>query len=120
MNSIRVLLTKGLFGSVLDETLKETLKSGVNNLEKAGSNENTDTLIQKFVDIAIPLSVVCAIALFVYGGYLMMSSQGNSEKIEEARSVIVNAVIGLVVILSSTAILFIINDALGLNIEVFK
>ncbi|MBP5204090.1 hypothetical protein J6Z48_00370 [bacterium] len=116
MDIVSKILTKGTLGS----SIWGTLESGVKNLETSNGNETTDTLIQKIVDVAIPLSVVCAFALFVYGGYMMMSSQGNTEKIEEARSVIVNAVIGLVVILSSTAILMIINEALGLNIEVFK
>ncbi len=77
---------------------------------------NEDTLTEKIIEIAIPLGVGCAVILLVYGGYMMMSSQGNPDKLQEARSIVTNAVIGLLVILLSVSILLIISNSLGLNI----
>lgn len=75
-----------------------------------------DTFTEKIIEIAVPLSIGCAVILLVYGGYMMMSSQGNPDKLQEARSIVTNAVIGLLVILLSVSILLIISNGLGLNI----
>ncbi|OGH64317.1 MAG: hypothetical protein A2821_04105 [Candidatus Magasanikbacteria bacterium RIFCSPHIGHO2_01_FULL_41_23] len=39
-----------------------------------------------------------------YGGYLIFSSAGDSEKVEHAKSIILNGVIGIIIVLSSYAI----------------
>ncbi|MDD2807820.1 MAG: MopE-related protein [Patescibacteria group bacterium] len=52
-----------------------------------------------------------AIILILYAGYTWMTSAGNEEKISRAKKIIVNAVIGLVIILTSFMIVsFIINS----------
>lgn len=75
-----------------------------------------DALVTTIIEISIPLGVACAVILLVYGGYIMMSSQGNPDKLQEARSVVTNAIVGLLVILLSVSILLIISNSLGLNI----
>jgi hypothetical protein len=53
---------------------------------------------------------VIAVAIIIYGGYLYMTSAGNPEKIDKAKKVLINATIGLIIILSSFAIAsFILN-----------
>jgi cell division protein FtsX len=47
---------------------------------------------------------------------MMMTSQGNPDKLQEAKQVITNAIIGFVVILLCVAILLLISNTLGLNI----
>lgn len=42
----------------------------------------------------------------------MSSSEGNPDKLQEAKSVITNAVIGLLVVLLSTVILLIIGNTI--------
>jgi hypothetical protein len=48
----------------------------------------------------------------------MISSQGNPEKLKDAKEMITNAIIGLVFILLSTAILALLSSLFDLGIEV--
>lgn len=45
-----------------------------------------------------------AVSFLIYGGFLWLTAAGNEERIEKAKRVIVNAVIGLVIVLLSWAI----------------
>lgn len=93
-----------------------SLGSQINESTDFSNVSNHNDLTKKIVEIAIPLGVGCAIILLVYGGYVMMSSQGNPDKLQEARSIVTNAIIGLLVILLSVSILLIISNSLGLDI----
>lgn len=96
-------------------SLGSSLSEKLQSLEDAtASNENDIVRIIK--DIAIPLSVICVVLLLVYGGYMLMSSKGDPDKLQEAKQVITNAIIGFVVILLCVAILILISNTLGLNI----
>ncbi|MBD3359101.1 MAG: hypothetical protein GF365_00110 [Candidatus Buchananbacteria bacterium] len=53
---------------------------------------------------------IIAVVIIIYGGYLYMTSAGNPEKVTKAKKVLINATIGLIIILSSFAIAsFILN-----------
>lgn len=75
-----------------------------------------DGLVDSIVGFAVPLSVVSVFVLLVYAGYLLISSQGNPDKLQEAKSIITNAIIGFVFILLSVTILVILSNTLGLGI----
>lgn len=47
---------------------------------------------------------VIFLGLIIYGGYVWMDARGNSEEAEKAKTIIINASIGLVIILASYAI----------------
>lgn len=101
---------------LVNRAFAASLGSQINsNVEFEKVNDQYD-LVEKIIAISVPLGVACAVILLVYGGYVMMSSQGNPDKLQEARSVVTNAVIGLLVILLSVSILLIIGKSLGLNI----
>ncbi len=58
------------------------------------------------VNAFLGLVGVVALSVILYGGFLWMTSGGNPQKIEKARSVIISGIIGLAVILSSLAIVW--------------
>ncbi|MBP9749109.1 hypothetical protein KBD18_02800, partial [Patescibacteria group bacterium] len=47
---------------------------------------------------------IIAVVLILYGGFLWMTSNGEESQIDKAKRVILNAVIGLAIILSAVAI----------------
>ena len=47
---------------------------------------------------------VVFLGLIIYGGYVWMDSRGNAEEAGKAKSIIINASIGLIIILASYAI----------------
>ncbi|MBP9802559.1 hypothetical protein KBC40_03140 [Patescibacteria group bacterium] len=86
----------------------------------AGDNFDTSKNIQAYIAIlikgALSLVGIIFIVLIVLAGFKWMTSQGNSTKIDEAKSTIVNSVIGLVVVLAAYAIVTFVFDALqGVN-----
>jgi len=67
--------------------------------------EDPADLIANIIKIILGLTGSIALLLFVYGGFLWMTSAGNSERVTKGKNVFVWAVVGLLVIFSSYAIL---------------
>ncbi|MBT4723166.1 TrbC/VirB2 family protein [Candidatus Falkowbacteria bacterium] len=55
---------------------------------------------------------VIALSLVLYGGFLYMTAGGQQDKVDKAKKVLINAAIGLVIILSAYAITAFIFDSL--------
>ncbi len=58
---------------------------------------------------------IIALILIIYGGFLMLTSAGNEERITEGRKIIQWAAIGILIILSSVGIVQLIGSSLGLS-----
>ena len=70
-------------------------------------------VVARIIEVFLGLLGVVAVGIVIYAGYLWMTSQGNEETITKARQLIVNAVIGLAIILSAYAIVaFVISKLL--------
>ncbi len=81
-----------------------------------GALATTDprTIVGRIINIALGFLGVIAVGLIIYAGFLWMSSGGDEEKLTKAKSLLKNAVIGLVIVLSSWAIAtFIISRLSG-------
>lgn len=103
----------------IQKVYAQRLGDGIGGVvDDPGSIKDEEDLVNRIVGAALPIAVIAAFILLSYGGYLMVSSQGNPEKLQEAKSLITNAIIGLVVILASVGILVLLSDTLGL--DVFK
>ena len=96
-------------------SLGSTLSEKLQALEDTSATDEYG-FVEIIKDIAIPLSVICVVLLLIYGGYMLMSSRGDPDKLQEAKQVITNAIIGFVVILLCVAILILISNTLGLGI----
>lgn len=103
-----------LITTVYASTLSDTLNDGVDSLTNANSLEG---VIGTITNIALPLAGVAAVVLLIVAGYKMITSQGNPDKIKDAKDIITNAVIGLVFILLSVAILFLISSVFNIDIS---
>ncbi|MBI2476955.1 IPT/TIG domain-containing protein, partial [Candidatus Uhrbacteria bacterium] len=81
------------------------LDVGLEPLSATGLGSDDPRLIAaRIVRAILGLLGVVAFAYIVYGGVIWMTAGGRNEAVEKAQSVIVNAVIGLVIILSALAI----------------
>ena len=87
--------------------------------ECAASGECTlDDFIQVFVNISeLILGLVGAIALmfFVYGGIVLLTSGGNSDKIKKGQEVLKQTVIALIIILGAWLIVRFVQEMIGLK-----
>ncbi len=103
---INGLLIQRAYAQSLGETLSE-------NLEPPAGDEGLESLVDRIVSISVPVAITAAFILLSYGGYLLISSEGNPEKLQEAKSLITNAIIGLLVVVLSVVILLIISGTIG-------
>lgn len=78
---------------------------GVNDLANTnlGTRDLRDT-IAGVINIFLGFLGILATLIILYGGYTWMTSGGNADKVERAKRIIINGVIGLMIILSSYAI----------------
>ena len=58
-----------------------------------------------------------ALLMFVYGGFMFLISAGSSDKVGQAKKIIVAAVIGLVIVFSSYLIIRFVSQAMGDDLE---
>ncbi|MCU0679703.1 MAG: pilin [Planctomycetes bacterium] len=101
-----------------DYGLAETVGEG--QIQGAMKTKNVDSGAWGFVTselgriIGYALSFVGVIflVLMIYGGILWMTAQGNEEQTKKAKTLIVDAVIGLVIVMSAYAITAFVGQAL--------
>lgn len=71
-----------------------------------------EALIGKVINAAMGIMGAIALAMYVYGGVIWMTAQGNSENVTRAKSLIVWTSMGVVVMLSSYVLVNFIFDEL--------
>ncbi len=74
------------------------------------------TVVINVIKWILGILALVAVVLIIYGGIIWMTAAGNAEKIEKAKRIIIDAVIGLVIVLISWAIVtFVIAKILGVS-----
>ncbi len=85
----------------------------------AGSGLPNDTSVSGFVikiiNIALAVAGLIAVLFLIIGGFRYITSAGNEETAEQAKKIITNAIIGIVVIILSFVIVRVISNALVSN-----
>ena len=114
---IHSFFVNAVYASSLGEELSTQLESlgeegGAIKPESIGE----EWIVEKLVQIAAPLAVISVIVLVVYAAYLLMSSQGNPDKVKEGKEILTNAIIGFLVVLIYVVILIILSGSLGLDV----
>ncbi len=87
---------------------------GVNDLSDSGvnlGNQDLKTTIASIINIVLSFLGVLAVLIILLGGFKWMTSQGSSDKVDEAKKLIGEALIGLVIIFAAYAIAsFVLNQ----------
>lgn len=91
-----LLLASGVSAQSLDaQTIAE--ESGLPTVSLA-------TFIGRLLQVFFGLLGVVALALLMYGGFIWMTAAGDPNKVDKAKKIIQNAIVGLVIIFSAFAI----------------
>lgn len=80
---------------------------GINALAEGGvqlGQTDIRIIIARIIEVFLGLLGTIAVVLIIYGGWLWMSAAGDAQKITKAKQTLINAVIGLAVILSAFGI----------------
>ncbi len=72
---------------------------------------NIPLLASRVINYFIGITGIFALVAFVYGGFLWLTSRGNTNQIEKGKNTMLWAVIGIATILSSYAIVNFIVSA---------
>ncbi len=71
------------------------------------------TVITGEIQAAFAVAGLIAILFIMLGGFYYLTSGGNDEQAEKGKKILINAIIGLVVIIMSTAIVTIVSGLLS-------
>lgn len=115
---IAVLLALLLIGTFLtlpsvvlgqsgNEDIGATQESGLTNPLK--SDSVTEFLLN-IIDILLVFAIPIIVFFIMYGGYLLVTAQGEPAKLQQGRNAILWAVVGGVIILGANLILEIIKN----------
>ena len=94
------------------------IANSVNSLQQtanaAGVGGSTDlvTIIGRIIYVALGFVGIILLVILIYAGFLWMTAGGDEDKVKKAKQFITNAIIGLVIIASSWAIVYFILQAL--------
>jgi hypothetical protein len=121
---ITLLFVFSIFGAVLPIVPNAQAQSGVaadinRQLDAGGMNtgltpDDPRETVAFIIKAFLGLLGIIAVALMLYAGFLWMTAGGNSEQVGTAKSIIINATIGLAVLLSAYTITYaVFRIALG-------
>lgn len=97
-------------------SVPEGYKGPIPECAFSGTCRSTSDLVILLINIAkflFSLIGVVAFAAFIYGGFMMIFSFGNSEKVGQGKDAMVAAVVGLVIAFGAYLIINFILNALG-------
>lgn len=75
-----------------------------------GGESSFRSIVLTIVNFVLSFLGIISVLFVIYGGFLYVTSAGNSEKVDQGKKIITYAVIGIIIILISFAL---INTILG-------
>ncbi len=93
--------------------------ANLSSVGEGGGFADTDllTIIGRIISAFLGILGVICLILFIYAGAIWMTAGGDDKKVDKAKKILINAVVGLVITLSayaiSTFILNLLGDATG-------
>ncbi len=94
-----------LFNIGCDFALAQESQFGIEYGEETGLEQvDPRVVIARVIRIFLGFLGIVAVSLIVYGGFLYMTSEGNVDKTDKARKLLIGAVIGFIIILASFGI----------------
>jgi hypothetical protein len=89
------------FNRGLDNTAKGTGHVDASNKPVYGS---PSVIIGSVIKIILSFLGVLFLILMIYGGFVWMKAMGNEQEVTKAKSILTNAIIGLIIVLAAYAI----------------
>lgn len=89
---------------------------GLQDKELTKAPELFQTVLSNIVGVMAASGIIWFVFQFIVGAYGWISAGGDSKAIEAARKRIMNAVIGLVIILTAMVLISVIGALLGVDI----
>ena len=84
--------------------------SGHENPLRGNANTIPDLLMLIIEQFVVPIGGVIVVFMFIYSGFLFVTAQGNSEKLQKAKDSFIYTIIGAALVLGAFAISSIIQN----------
>lgn len=107
------------------DTAAEQFSSGINSTAAGAGYNSADaenpegifvSTVAGFIKLLLSLVGLIFLVLMIYGGYRWMAARGNDAEVNQAKSIIINASIGLIVVMAAYAFtLFVGNLVTDIN-----
>ena len=85
---------------------KALAQFGLNDVNTALGERDLKSSINAMINVILGFLGILATVIILLGGFKWMTSQGNSEKVTQAKEMIKNAIIGIAMVLLSYTIVF--------------
>ncbi|OIO18950.1 MAG: hypothetical protein AUJ23_02770 [Candidatus Magasanikbacteria bacterium CG1_02_32_51] len=95
----------------------EQLRAGADSAGITGNQTDIRIIVAKIIKIFLGLLGSFAIFLFVYAGYLMITSNGEETKLTKSKKIMAGAIIGLLLILLSYSITNFVGTRIQQNVS---
>lgn len=102
-----------IFCANAQKSLKDDLNGKLINVSSSAQyklNITQDTTlaasIGKIISYILSMLGIIFLVLLVYGGFIWMLARGDSEEVNKSKDIIINAVIGIIIVLMSYAITY--------------
>jgi heme/copper-type cytochrome/quinol oxidase subunit 2 len=86
--------------SIKTQAAKTSLNAGLGDTN-SGDLANT---VGRLIGSALGLLGIILVVIIIYAGFLWMTAQGSEEKVKQAKTMIKNAIIGMILIFTAYAI----------------
>lgn len=102
--AVQQINADGTPGNVVCQPTIKTVTSASGEEEKIPIN-NILLVVAAIIEILIRVAGLAAFIYLIYGGFMYLTSSGNSDQVSKAGATLLNAAIGLGIAISATAIL---------------
>ena len=99
------------FTQIVSAQTNDTL--GINQVQQSNialTGIDIRVVVVKIINTVLSLLGIVLLSLIIYAGFVIMTAGGDEGKIANGKKIIVNAIIGLVIILSAFAIVKFVSD----------
>lgn len=74
-------------------------------------------IVAAVFEMLLRLGALVAVVFVIIGGFMMLTSSGNPERVASGRTTIINALIGLVITVMAAALVSVVGSNLSMNTE---
>lgn len=112
--SVVVLSDHTAFAAAKDEVCKGIAASSSSGVCSDSSRLTINTVLKTVVNVLSAVAAIMAVIMLVIAGFKYITSEGDSGKVNSARSTLTYALVGiLVVALSQSLVRFVLDRVLG-------
>ena len=96
-----------------DKAIGDTGSVSLEEHNPLGDTKTPEPIIGNVINAVLGVVGSLALLMFIYGGVVWMTAAGNSEKVQKGKNILLWAIMGLIVIFASYALVdFVIYDVI--------